>query len=228
MRVGIGEKPCNRERTRRTAWARIVHSRTDLARHAWLEYWQMVEYKCFIQAAGADSSLLLSSHCLISRNSIHSPASITVRTNPPFPLLLSSSQAGHCWVQRLNVQATGFATKQPLQLIIVELGTTATIYVGCSKSLKISSFFKFLRTYMTSLAFFSKAMSSSLPFSYFPYFAAIVARPISLFSKATATQMYKLKVPKCENFHRSDFFYFYTIKPLWVGDFRVKIKNSKF
>ncbi len=40
-----------------------------------------------------------------------------------------------------------------------------------------------------------------------------------------------LKVPKCENFHRTDFFYFYTIKPLWVGDFRVKrvkIKNSKF
>ncbi len=26
-----------------------------------------------------------------------------------------------------------------------------------------------------------------------------------------------LKVPKCENFHRTDFFYFYTIKPLWVG-----------
>jgi hypothetical protein len=24
------------------------------------------------------------------------------------------------------------------------------------------------------------------------------------------------------------FFYFYTIKPLWVGDFRAKIKNSKF
>jgi hypothetical protein len=37
-----------------------------------------------------------------------------------------------------------------------------------------------------------------------------------------------LKVPKCENFHRTDFFYFYTIKPLWVGDFRAKIKNSKF
>ncbi len=37
-----------------------------------------------------------------------------------------------------------------------------------------------------------------------------------------------LKVPKCENFHRTDFIYFYTIRPLWVGDFRVKIKNSKF
>jgi hypothetical protein len=37
-----------------------------------------------------------------------------------------------------------------------------------------------------------------------------------------------LKVPKCENFHRTDFFYFYTIKPLWVGDFRARIKNSKF
>jgi hypothetical protein len=39
---------------------------------------------------------------------------------------------------------------------------------------------------------------------------------------------YHLKVPKCENFHRTDFFYFYSIKPLWVGDFRAKIKNSKF
>jgi hypothetical protein len=36
-----------------------------------------------------------------------------------------------------------------------------------------------------------------------------------------------LKVPKCENFHRTDFFYFYTIKPLWVGDFRVKNKKFK-
>ena len=40
--------------------------------------------------------------------------------------------------------------------------------------------------------------------------------------------IFSLKVPKCENFHRTDFFNFYTIKPLWVGDFRVKIKNSKF
>jgi hypothetical protein len=37
-----------------------------------------------------------------------------------------------------------------------------------------------------------------------------------------------LKVPKCENLHSTDFFYFYTIKPLWVGDFRAKIKNSTF
>ncbi len=34
-----------------------------------------------------------------------------------------------------------------------------------------------------------------------------------------------LKVPKCENFHHTDFFYLYTIKPLWVGDFRAKIKK---
>ena len=34
-----------------------------------------------------------------------------------------------------------------------------------------------------------------------------------------------LKVPKCENFHRTDFFDFFTIKPLWVGDFRAQIKN---
>ena len=31
-------------------------------------------------------------------------------------------------------------------------------------------------------------------------------------------------MPKCENFHRTDFFNFFTIKPLWVGDFRAKIK----
>ncbi len=37
-----------------------------------------------------------------------------------------------------------------------------------------------------------------------------------------------LKVPKCENFHRTDFFDFFTIKPLWVGNFMAKIKNSKF
>jgi hypothetical protein len=37
-----------------------------------------------------------------------------------------------------------------------------------------------------------------------------------------------LKVHKCENFHRTDYFYFYTIKPLWVGDFRAKIKKLKF
>jgi hypothetical protein len=29
-----------------------------------------------------------------------------------------------------------------------------------------------------------------------------------------------LKVPNCENFHCTDFFY--TIKPLWVGDIRAK------
>ncbi len=33
-----------------------------------------------------------------------------------------------------------------------------------------------------------------------------------------------LKVPKCENFHLTDFFYFFTIKSLWVGNFRAKIK----
>jgi hypothetical protein len=34
----------------------------------------------------------------------------------------------------------------------------------------------------------------------------------------------KLKVHKCEIFDRSDFHDFYTIKPLWEGDFGVKIK----
>jgi hypothetical protein len=38
----------------------------------------------------------------------------------------------------------------------------------------------------------------------------------------------ELKVPKCENFHRTDFFYFFTIKPLWVGDFRAKLKIQNF
>jgi hypothetical protein len=32
-----------------------------------------------------------------------------------------------------------------------------------------------------------------------------------------------LKVPKCEIFDRSDFHYFYSIKPVWVGDFGAKI-----
>ncbi len=32
-----------------------------------------------------------------------------------------------------------------------------------------------------------------------------------------------LKVPKCEIFDCSDFHYFYTIKPFWVGDFGAKI-----
>ncbi len=33
--------------------------------------------------------------------------------------------------------------------------------------------------------------------------------------------MLELKVPKCENFHRTDFYNFNAIKPLWVG------KNKK-
>jgi hypothetical protein len=40
---------------------------------------------------------------------------------------------------------------------------------------------------------------------------------------AARQRMVRLKVPKCENFHRADFFDFFTIKPLWVGDFRAKI-----
>ncbi len=31
-----------------------------------------------------------------------------------------------------------------------------------------------------------------------------------------------LKVPKCEIFDRSDFHDFYSIKPVWVGDFGAK------
>jgi hypothetical protein len=40
--------------------------------------------------------------------------------------------------------------------------------------------------------------------------------------------MYTLKVPKCEIFNRSDFHYFYTIKPFWVDDFVVKILTFYF
>jgi hypothetical protein len=37
-----------------------------------------------------------------------------------------------------------------------------------------------------------------------------------------------LKVPKCEILDRSDFHYFYTIKPFWVDDFVVKILTYYF
>jgi hypothetical protein len=37
-----------------------------------------------------------------------------------------------------------------------------------------------------------------------------------------------LKVPKCEILDRSDFHYFYTIKPFWVEDFEVKILTYYF
>jgi hypothetical protein len=37
-----------------------------------------------------------------------------------------------------------------------------------------------------------------------------------------------LKVPKCEIFNPSDFYYFYTIKPFWVDDFVVKILTYYF
>jgi hypothetical protein len=32
------------------------------------------------------------------------------------------------------------------------------------------------------------------------------------------------KMPKCENYDRWDFHYFYTMKSPWVGDFRAKYK----
>jgi hypothetical protein len=35
-------------------------------------------------------------------------------------------------------------------------------------------------------------------------------------------------VPKCEILDRSDFHYFYTIKPFWVDDFVVKILTYYF
>ncbi len=39
---------------------------------------------------------------------------------------------------------------------------------------------------------------------------------------------FSLKVPKCEILDRSDFHYFYTIKPCWVDDFVVKILTYYF
>jgi hypothetical protein len=43
-----------------------------------------------------------------------------------------------------------------------------------------------------------------------------------------ATWHNSLKVPKCEIFDRSDFHYFYTIKPFWGDDFVVKILTFYF
>jgi hypothetical protein len=40
--------------------------------------------------------------------------------------------------------------------------------------------------------------------------------------------MRMLKVPKCEILDRSDFHYFYTIKPFWVDVFVVKILTYYF
>ncbi len=42
--------------------------------------------------------------------------------------------------------------------------------------------------------------------------------------------MQPLKLPELENFHLTDFRYFFTTKPLWVGDFRAekKIQNKIF
>jgi len=40
-------------------------------------------------------------------------------------------------------------------------------------------------------------------------------------------KLLELKVPKCEIFNLLDFHDFYTLKPLWLGDFRAVIKNSK-
>jgi hypothetical protein len=42
-----------------------------------------------------------------------------------------------------------------------------------------------------------------------------------------AWNRWSLKVPKSEIFDRSDFHYFYTIKPFWVDDFVVKILTTR-
>jgi hypothetical protein len=46
--------------------------------------------------------------------------------------------------------------------------------------------------------------------------------------KAKSSLFFLLKVPKCEIFDLMDSRDFYTIKPLWVGDFGTVIKKSKF
>ncbi len=50
--------------------------------------------------------------------------------------------------------------------------------------------------------------------NYFPHQKCVIVR--------------RLKVPKCEILDRSDFHYFYTIKPFWVDDFVVKILTYYF
>ncbi len=40
--------------------------------------------------------------------------------------------------------------------------------------------------------------------------------------------LFPLKVPKCEIFDRSDFQDFYTIKPMWIGDFGAEIQTCYF
>ena len=49
-----------------------------------------------------------------------------------------------------------------------------------------------------------------------------------LYTRAANAVVLALKVPKCEILDRSDFHYFYTIKPFWVDDFVVKILTYYF
>ena len=43
-----------------------------------------------------------------------------------------------------------------------------------------------------------------------------------------AVKSFCLKVPKCENFHRTDFFNFFIIKPLWWATLGQKLKIQNF
>ncbi len=54
------------------------------------------------------------------------------------------------------------------------------------------------------------------------FFSSLEQDRINIENHSLITESTDLKVPKCENFHRRDFFNFFTIKPLWVGDFRAK------
>ncbi len=55
------------------------------------------------------------------------------------------------------------------------------------------------------------------------YFVSVVHA-----ANLSAGSLVLLKVPKCEILDRSDFHYFYTIKPFWVDDFVVKILTYYF
>ncbi len=57
------------------------------------------------------------------------------------------------------------------------------------------------------------------------YFIFRVGKTWGLSWSSGLTQLKSAQVWK---FSSHGFFYFYTIKPLWVGDFRAKIKNPKF
>jgi hypothetical protein len=68
-------------------------------------------------------------------------------------------------------------------------------------------------------------------FDFFPQSLSHLPIWVHLVQKTRAKNSHAwapLKVPKCEILDRSDFHYFYTIKPFWVDDFVVKILTYYF